>query len=131
MGCRPAPKRGEAGRGKRAERKRSGGFVVVERAFRNLGIEVPGHDIEPGQGVTGLDRLKLLTKPPGAVDRLRHVLAALARQRVGIVLEPAYSLRRCEVLALHLGVELGDDPIELRERATQPLPVLLRELRRL
>ena len=99
--------------------QRRGGFVVVERALRNLGIEVPGHDIEPRQGASGRHRLKLLAQPLGAVDRLRHILAALTRQRVGIVLEPAQSLRRREVLAPRLGVELGDDPIELR-RARRP-----------
>ena len=61
------------------------------------------------------------------MDRLAHVLAAFARQAVGIVLEPLQSLGAGEILALNLAVELGHDPVELFERAAQALAVLLRE----
>jgi hypothetical protein len=49
------------------------------------------------------------------------------RQRVGIVLEPLQTLGRGQVLAPNLGVELGHDPVELFERAAEPLAVLLGE----
>ena len=74
-------------------------------------------------------RLNLLLETRGALDRLAHVLAAFARQRVGIVLQPPQGLGAGQALALNLGVELGCDPVEFLERAAQTLTVLLREFR--
>ena len=52
----------------------------------------------------------------GALDRLAHILAAFARQRVRVVLQAPQGPGVGQALALNLGVELGYDPVELLER---------------
>src|SRR4029077_14618212 len=88
-------------------------------------------DVKAHKRAGRVHRLNLLVETFGPLDRLAHVLAALARQRVRIVLEPLQGLEAGQVLALNLAVELGHDPVELSERAAQTLTVLLREFGRL
>jgi hypothetical protein len=52
-------------------------------------------------------------------------------KRSELFVEPLQTLGAGEVLALNLAIELGHDPVELFERATQALAVLLREFGRL
>ena len=128
---RPSPKGGEPARRKRAERQRLGGFVIVERAARDLRIEVGRDDVKAHERTGRIHGLDLLAETPVAIDRLAHVFAAVAGQRVVVALEPAQSLNARQVLAPRLGVELGHDPVELFERPAQSLAVLLGELRTL
>ena len=85
--------------------------------------------IEARQRARGGHRLKLLLK-----SLARSIVSAIASPRsagqgIGVLFEPAQALGRRQVLALSLRVELGHDPIELRDRAAQALAVLLREFR--
>jgi hypothetical protein len=128
---RPSPKRGEAAGRQSAERQGLGGFIIVERALRDLRVKAGGDDVKTHKRAGRVHRLNLLVEMRGALDRLVHVVAAFARQRVGIVLEPLQGLSAGQVLALNLAVELGDDAVELFERAAQALTVLLREFGRL
>jgi hypothetical protein len=87
MRRRPAPCRGNASGRERFERQRRGGLVIVERAPRDLRIKILGHHIKTLQRAGGLHRLELFLQPVGATDRLRHVLAALARQGIAVRFE--------------------------------------------
>ncbi len=64
-----------------------------------------------------------------ARDVAFDVRAALARQRVRVVLQPGDAFGGRQGTARRLRVERGDDPPEFVERAAEPLAILLREFR--
>ena len=76
------PERGEAAGRQSAERQGLGGFVIVERAARDLRVEVGRDDIKAHERTGRVHGLDLLVETPVAIDRLGHVFAALARQGV-------------------------------------------------
>src|SRR5258707_14423155 len=67
---------------------------MVQRAACDLRITAGGDDVQAHEWTGRVQGLHLRVETRGARDRLAHVLAAFARQRVGIVLEPLQTLGR-------------------------------------
>ncbi len=125
----PAPDERQGADDERFGGHGNGGFEVAQRPAGGRRIEVARHDDQALERAGVAQRLELPLQPRLAGDVAFDGGAALARQRVGVVLQPGDAFGRRQRTARRLRVERGDDPAELVERAAEPLTVLLREFR--
>ena len=94
MRSRPAADRGRSGGHDSFQRQRGGRLVIIESVSGDLRVEVFRQNIDALERAGGPHGLQPFLELVGPRNRLHHILPLFARQRLGILFEPADGLGR-------------------------------------